>query len=159
MKTRFPVLFTALILVLLAGWASCKTRTEDPLQRVFQYKPQGVMGTVCKLVLVTDRYPPESANEILEAAEAELRRQEALLSTWIESSQMSRLNAAAAGESIRPAMEVSEILIIGTSLKVPGFARQGLRNLVRTTLSNRVTNLWVRAWSAQRPAEAPLRPR
>ena len=109
MKTRLPVLFTALILVLLAGWASRKTTTEDPLQRVFQYEPQGVMGTVCKLVLVTDRYPPESANEILEAAEAELRRQEALLSTWIESSQMSRLNAAAAGER-SAATEVSEIL-------------------------------------------------
>lgn len=118
MRTRLAVLFTALILVLLAAWASRQTTTEDPLQRVFQSEPQGVMGTVCKLVLVTDRYPPESANEILGAAEAELRRQEALLSTWIESSQMSRLNAAAAGEQILPATEVSEILTLARDLHI-----------------------------------------
>jgi len=54
-------------------------------------------------------------------------------------------------EPVDGGTRVSEILIIGTSLKVPGFVRQGLRNLVRTTLSNRVTNLWVRAWGAAAP--------
>jgi hypothetical protein len=42
--------------------------------------------------------------------------------------------------------KVVELLIIGTSIKVPPFLTQGLRDLVRSTLSNRATNLWVRAW-------------
>lgn len=116
MRTRLAVLFTTLFLVLLASLASRQTGTEDSLRRVFQYEPQGVMGTVSKLVLVTDRYEPDSADAKLEAVEAELRRQEALLSTWIESSQMSRLNAAAASEWSLPAPELSEILTLARDL-------------------------------------------
>ena len=41
---------------------------------------------------------------------------------------------------------VSEIIILGTDIQVPPFFAQGLRNLVLTTLRNRITNLWVRAW-------------
>ena len=41
---------------------------------------------------------------------------------------------------------ISEIVILGTDIQVPPFFEKGLRNLVVTTLRNRVTNLWVRAW-------------
>ena len=41
---------------------------------------------------------------------------------------------------------VVEIVIIAVSIKVPPFLDSGLRDLVRSTMSNRVTNLWVRAW-------------
>jgi hypothetical protein len=42
--------------------------------------------------------------------------------------------------------KMSEIIILGTDIQVPALFSKGLRNLVVTTLRNRVTNLWVRAW-------------
>jgi hypothetical protein len=44
---------------------------------------------------------------------------------------------------------VTEIVILGTDIKVPVFFAKGLRNLVQTTLRNRATNLWVRAWQGR----------
>ena len=71
MKTRVSVLSAALILVLLASWASRRGPTEDPLQRVLRHAPQGIMGTVRNLVLVTDR-PVVDSMERMRAMQAEL---------------------------------------------------------------------------------------
>lgn len=55
------------------------------------------MGTSCRLVAVFEPgSSPSAAVEALDAAESELRRVEALMSTWIDASEISQLNAAPA---------------------------------------------------------------
>jgi len=84
--------------------------SEEPLLQVFVSEPVGVMGTRTSLAVVL---PGEEANrgrDILSAAEAELRRIEALMSTWIDGSEISRLNAAAANESVALSADSQEVL-------------------------------------------------
>jgi len=116
MKNRLPVLLVALGLVLLFGWACREATTETASQRVFRYEPAGVMGTVCTLALVADRDQAVAAQRQFESVEAELRRLEALLSTWIESSQISRFNAADAGQPLFLDQEVMTVLRLGHEL-------------------------------------------
>lgn len=116
MKTRLSVIVSILILVVLAGWAIRSTTPVIPSLVVFQHAPQGVMGTVCNLVLVSDRDQAGAAQGQLEAAEAELRRLEALLSTWLESSQISRFNSAPAGQPMILPAAVIEVLTVARDL-------------------------------------------
>ncbi len=62
-------------------------------------RPVGVMGTTCTLCVTVKNCDLQKGNELLAKAEARLRECEILTSTWIESSEISRLNRAKAGES------------------------------------------------------------
>ena len=90
MRTRALTLAVAAALILLAGWAFLRTRGGVSSLLIYQQEPVGIMGTTTKLVLVLDRDQADRAERTLSAAGAELRRLEALLSTWIDSSPVSR---------------------------------------------------------------------
>ena len=63
-------------------------------------RPVGIMGTSCTLGGVVPAREEAQGTAALAAAEGELRRLEAALSTWIEASEISRLNAAAADVAV-----------------------------------------------------------
>ena len=110
MKRRGSLLLAVLILAALASWLIRDMTARAPSRIVLQVEPKGVMGTVSKLAAITVRRQASVAQQALDSAEAEMRRLEALLSTWIESSQISRFNAAPAGETMELNTEVVEVL-------------------------------------------------
>lgn len=63
-------------------------------------RPVGVMGTTCSLCVTVKNCDLQRGNELLARAEAQLRKCEALTSSWIDSSEISRLNRAKAGETL-----------------------------------------------------------
>jgi len=73
-------------------------------------RPQGIMGTSCTLVAVVPRYQRASAMQSLHDVEARLRNIEARLSSWIDASEISRLNAAEAHQEIHLSAEASYVL-------------------------------------------------
>lgn len=90
----------ALVVLVLGVVAFWQTGGGGAPRRVLTREPQGVMGTSCQLIAIAAPDEPERAPLALAGAEAELRRIEALMSTWIEASELSRFNAAEAGEEI-----------------------------------------------------------
>lgn len=116
MRNRLSVLVTILLLIALAGWAVLQIADQRQTPSAVQIEPLGLMGTVSKLVLVTDGSDAETAVEHLAAAESDLRRLEALLSTWIDASAISRLNASPAGQVEPVGPELAEILELAQRL-------------------------------------------
>lgn len=110
MRNRVFPLLVVLLLILLVGWAVLQSRSGVHSLVVYQEEPVGIMGTRCNLVLVSDRRQVEQAGQLLKSAENELRRLEALLSTWIDASAVSRLNQASAGQSVDLPPELAEVL-------------------------------------------------
>ncbi|RMF74334.1 MAG: FAD:protein FMN transferase [Acidobacteria bacterium] len=78
--------------------------------RAFVRAPVGIMGTSCQLVAVAAPARRDDAERALAAAEATLRRLEALMSTWIDASEISRLNRAEAGTFVPLSPDVVEVL-------------------------------------------------
>jgi len=76
-------------------------------------EPPAVMGTRTRLLLVTPRGRAAEARRALASAEATLRDWEARLSAHLEGSQVSRLNAAPAGQVVPVGRKLRELL--GTS--------------------------------------------
>jgi len=70
--------------------------------------PEGIMGTTCTLAAVAMRR--QQAEEGLNQAEAALRGVEARMSVWLEDSEVSRLNAAGAGDEVRLSPETLQVL-------------------------------------------------
>ncbi len=102
-----------LIVLLIAGigaYAWMQTRGGDALPLVYRVEPEMVMGTSCSLVALAPAGSDTKVQEVLQAVVGELRRLEALMSTWIEASPMSRFNSAPAGEEIDLAREILEVL-------------------------------------------------
>ncbi|OHB73177.1 MAG: hypothetical protein A2V70_09155 [Planctomycetes bacterium RBG_13_63_9] len=58
------------------------------------------MGTDCVLAAVVPRCERACTEEVLRRAEAAIRGIEACMSTWLDDSELGRLNAAAAGEEV-----------------------------------------------------------
>lgn len=110
MRNRVVSILVILVLVLLAGWAFLQTRQGVTSLLVYQDEPVGIMGTNCNLVVVSDRDQADEAGAILASAESELRRLEALLSTWIEASPISRFNESSADQPIEFPPELAEVL-------------------------------------------------
>lgn len=73
-------------------------------------EPTGIMGTSCRLVAVVREGDEGTAEEALAGAQAELSRIEGLMSSWIENSEISRFNAAAAREPVKLSDETLEVL-------------------------------------------------
>lgn len=100
----------------LAFWAAVRTdRTAQSLV-IYQHEPAAIMGTRCKLVVVADRDQVALANQSLLAAEAELRRFEGILSTWIDLSPVSRLNSTDADTPVEIPAELEQVLRLSADL-------------------------------------------
>jgi thiamine biosynthesis lipoprotein len=101
----------ALLLALTAlAWWRIQQRGPGEALEAFTREPKAVMGTTARLIAVRTPGESELAEQALNAAEAELRRIEALMSTWIESSELSRLNAAPAGQAIELSTATLEVI-------------------------------------------------
>jgi thiamine biosynthesis lipoprotein len=100
-RPRHPPLaafaFAALALVAALAWWRLDTAAELVLA---ERKPLAIMGTTSTLGAVTAARDAPRAAKALAAAEATLRRLEAAMSTWIDASEISRLNAAPPGETV-----------------------------------------------------------
>lgn len=88
------------LLAALTGVGLWRTAGGPPNLVAITSEPEGIMGTSCQLSAVVVLGQAGRAREALTAAEAELRRVEALMSTWIEGSEISRLNHAPPGEAV-----------------------------------------------------------
>ena len=107
-----PVLVAAMLSACQEGVPT----SEATALQVLMSEPVGVMGTRTSLAVVL---PGEEANrgrDILGSAEAELRRIEALMSTWIDGSEISHLNAAAANETVALSADSKEVLRLARQL-------------------------------------------
>lgn len=103
-----PALFGAALL--LAGLAAWQLR-ERPSAALLERRPIGIMGTTSTLAALVDSAAPrEEAEVALTAAEAELRRIEALMSNWLDDSEVTRFNRAAAGQLVAFTVETQEVL-------------------------------------------------
>ncbi len=80
--------------------------------------PPGVMGTHCTLVAVEAR-PGEHVPAALDAAEEALRAAEMRMSTYIELSELSKLNAADAGPLPQLSPPLAEVLAFARRMHVP----------------------------------------
>lgn len=119
MKKRLnPHLSALLAAASLLGLAACQGTLEDRegSLRVFASEPVGVMGTRTSLAVVLPAKEAVQGREILGSAEAELRRVEALMSTWIEESEVSRLNAAPADQPVALSADSLEVLQVARQL-------------------------------------------
>ena len=86
------------VLMVLTGLGMWHTAGgERPDRELYIRRPSAVMGTESSLAAVVAPGGRSRAEEALEAAERSLRRVEALMSAWIEDSELSRLNRAGAG--------------------------------------------------------------
>jgi len=72
--------------------------------------PEGIMGTATTLVAVVPRGHESTAQRALENAERALRRVDALMSTYLEDSEISILNRSPAGEVVVLSPAVRDVL-------------------------------------------------
>jgi thiamine biosynthesis lipoprotein len=73
-------------------------------------QPDRIMGTTATLVAVVPRGHEATGQSGLDAGEQALRRVETLMSTYLDASEVSILNRAAAGEVVRLSPAVREVL-------------------------------------------------
>jgi thiamine biosynthesis lipoprotein len=78
---------------------------------------RAVMGTDCTLAVVVPRTERPRAERLLQQAEAVLRAAEARMSTWLNDSDIGRLNAAGAGQEVPLSPETLEVLRIARQAK------------------------------------------
>lgn len=105
---RFSGIVLLALGVAAVAWLQGR-RAEETLAE-WERLPEGIMGTSCRLEAVGRPSEARQAEARLDAAEGELRRLEALLSTWIDASEVSRLNALDAGESLAVSPATAEVL-------------------------------------------------
>lgn len=118
MTKRVLGISLASVLVL---WGCQAQEQPTPTEDVLVKRSQMLMGT---LVFVTAVAPGEqTAQQAAAAALAEIRRLEELLSTWIPTSELSRVNASAGNSPVRVSPETYELL--AKSLRVAGLTEGG----------------------------------
>ncbi len=94
------VLIAALIILVAVGlWKTADTRQDDRI--AVQQALQGVMGTDCTLaaVFTSDSQRPLAEESLGKAADS-LREVEARMSSWLDDSEISRLNRSPAGVKV-----------------------------------------------------------
>lgn len=74
------------------------------------HRPEGIMGTTSTLAAVVGPGDESRGEAALGEAEAELRAVETLMSTWLDDSEISRLNGAKADEEVPLLPETLEVL-------------------------------------------------
>lgn len=97
---------------LVGLFVACQGSPDDQAGslQVLVSEPVGIMGTQTRLAVVLPTAEVDRGKEILGAAEAELRRIEALMSTWIDKTEISRFNAAVAEEAVPLSADSLEVL-------------------------------------------------
>jgi thiamine biosynthesis lipoprotein len=110
---RSQLIGAAFILALAAFvavglWQTARPKTSQRIAVVRH--PERIMGTVCTLAAVVEGTDTARAEQALDEAEAALRRVEALMSTWLSDSELSRLNAAGVGEEVPLAPDTRSVL-------------------------------------------------
>lgn len=110
-RTR-KVLFVTAAALLSALVVLAMLRTAGkPAGRARVLEPQAVMGTSCRLVAVPgDGAGETAADRALEAAERRIRNVEARMSSWIEHSEIGRLNRAPAGRVVELSTPTRQVL-------------------------------------------------
>lgn len=103
-ERRFRFTVVLLAAAVLAGLALWRV-TESPVTR--ERRPAAIMGTESLLRAVGTR---RAVKEGLAAAEVALRRVEALMSTWLEVSELARFNRAGANEDVDLSQETLTVL-------------------------------------------------
>ena len=99
------LLFCAFAFMLSDAWSVRRRGLKS-----FRRQPLGVMGTECELIVVVPQSRTEKAGGILRAAEAALRNTEAHMSVYLVASELSRLNAAPAGQIVKLSPEMLQLL-------------------------------------------------
>lgn len=97
-----------IVLVSIGLWQTSHQRPRGQIAVVAQ--PQAMMGTSCMLAAVTRRPERKHAEEALRQAEDALRAVELRMSVWLAESEISRLNAADAGEEVPLSPDTLEAL-------------------------------------------------
>lgn len=111
MSERVIVAGLIVVLAVLVGiglWQTSADR-ERPHAALVR-RPVGVMGTECTLAALVTAEGQVAARKALAEAEAALRAVEARMSNWLTDSELSRFNAAPAGEQITLSTETMQVL-------------------------------------------------
>ncbi len=101
------ILFVTLVLATLLAAFQVHSRKETI---TLMTRPIRVMGTSCTLSVTVRNNDLQKANMRLQEAEQELRQCEQLTSTWLNQSEISRINSAKAGEIVKISPFTSEFL-------------------------------------------------
>lgn len=96
----FLAIIGLIVLAVVAAFVFLPETEQVDDRMVLQSLPQGIMGTDTTLLVVVRKQDEAAGKNALAQAEQALRSAEAILSTWIDSSEMGRLNAAEVGEEI-----------------------------------------------------------
>jgi thiamine biosynthesis lipoprotein len=102
------VLLTGIVALLVVGhWQTAKTQ---PMRVPFPRRIEGLMSTTGQLQVVLRPDQEQRARRALDDAVNAIARVEALMSAYIDASEIGRLNAAGADETIALSAETREVL-------------------------------------------------
>jgi thiamine biosynthesis lipoprotein len=106
---RFPLRFIAAALIVgISSTNLPSAETDPPPTPVTVRRSQYLMGTLAEITVVA---PTEvMAQHAVTAGFQEIRRLEELLSTWLSTSELSRVNAAAGGDFTKVSSDTFELL-------------------------------------------------
>lgn len=108
-----------LTLIVLVGVGLWKTSRRGAPDRIaVERRCRAVMGTSCTLAAVVPPGSEAHAEEVLQEAEAVLRGAEARMSSWLDDSEIGRLNAAEAGQEVPLSAETLEVLRLARKANV-----------------------------------------
>jgi thiamine biosynthesis lipoprotein len=96
------------LLALLAGACRSDSTIPPPVSHAVVKRTQMHMGTL--VTLTASASTPEVAQKVVAAGFREIRRLEGLWSTWISTSELSRVNAAAGRQPIRVSPETLDLV-------------------------------------------------
>jgi thiamine biosynthesis lipoprotein len=102
------LILALIILVSVGFWQTAHRPAVDRIAVVS--RPRAVMGTSCMLAAIAHHPERRHAEEALEQAERTLRAVEARMSVWLADSEISRFNAAGAGEEVPLSPDTLEVL-------------------------------------------------
>ena len=105
MKLKIPL---ALVIVLSLAAISCAQTGSSRLPFVTVKRTQMHMGTLVSITAVGHTH--DEANAAITAGFHEIKRLEQLLSTWIPSSELSKVNAAAGRNAVKVSLETMTVV-------------------------------------------------
>jgi FAD:protein FMN transferase len=113
--TRFPLrLIAATLIVGISSTNVPPAEADSPASPVTVTRSQYLMGTLAEITAVA---PTEAvAQNAVTAGFQEIRRLEALLSTWLPTSELSRVNAAAGRDFVPVSHETFELLALSIEI-------------------------------------------
>lgn len=108
--THLAVAIIASLIIALTTIAIWQTSTTPTYLAIYTTSPDRIMGTTCTLTIIAFDDQSNLADSTLQQAEAALRKVEALMSVYINESEISKLNAAPADQPIRLSTWTIEVL-------------------------------------------------